>query len=159
MIALAVALALLVGVSLGMLGGGGSILAVPLLVYVAGLGAQEAVATSLLVVGVTSAVGVLPHARAGRVQWRTALVFGVGGMSGAYLGGRLATHVPGRVLLVAFAVMMLATSLGMMRGRRSDAPATGDLHVAAAIGLGMTVGLVTGFVGAGGGFLIVPPWS
>ena len=79
MVILAVALALLVGVSLGLLGGGGSILAVPLLVYVAGLGAHQAVATSLFVVEVTSAVGLVPHARAGRVRWRTGLVFGVGG--------------------------------------------------------------------------------
>jgi uncharacterized membrane protein YfcA/glyoxylase-like metal-dependent hydrolase (beta-lactamase superfamily II)/rhodanese-related sulfurtransferase len=155
MVILAVALALLVGVSLGLLGGGGSILAVPLLVYVAGLGAHQAVATSLFVVGVTSAVGLVPHARAGRVRWRTGLVFGVAGMTGAYAGGRLAGLVPGGVLLTAFAVMMLATAGGMIRGRRS-AGGTGELHPLGAVGLGVTVGLVTGFVGAGGGFLIVP---
>src|SRR5664279_1788545 len=120
MVILAVALALLVGVSLGLLGGGGSILAVPLLVYVAGLGAHQAVATSLFVVGVTSAVGLMPHARAGRVRWRTGLVFGVAGMTGAYAGGRLAGLVPGGVLLTAFAVMMLATAGGMIRGRRGE---------------------------------------
>jgi uncharacterized membrane protein YfcA/glyoxylase-like metal-dependent hydrolase (beta-lactamase superfamily II)/rhodanese-related sulfurtransferase len=155
MIILAVALSLLVGVSLGLLGGGGSILAVPLLVYVAGLDAHQAVATSLFVVGATSAVGLIPHARAGRVRWRTGLVFGVAGMTGAYLGGRLAGLVPGGVLLTAFAVMMLATAGGMIRGRRGGGGA-GELHPLRAVGLGVAVGLVTGFVGAGGGFLIVP---
>jgi uncharacterized membrane protein YfcA/glyoxylase-like metal-dependent hydrolase (beta-lactamase superfamily II)/rhodanese-related sulfurtransferase len=155
MVILAVALALLVGVSLGLLGGGGSILAVPLLVYVAGLDPHRAVATSLFVVGVTSAVGLVPHARAGRVRWRTGLVFGLAGMTGAYAGGRMATLVPGGVLLTAFAVMMLATAGGMIRGRRTGA-GVGELHPLRAVGLGVTVGLITGFVGAGGGFLIVP---
>src|SRR5512139_1435829 len=99
MIALTIALAVLVGVSLGLLGGGGSILTVPLLVYVAGMETKEAIATSLLVVGVTSAVAAVSHARAGRVQWRTGLLFGAAGMVGAYAGGRLAAFVPGGVLL------------------------------------------------------------
>ena len=88
--ALTVVLAVGIGVSLGLLGGGGSILAVPLLVYVAGLPAKEAIAMSLLVVGVTSAAGLIPHARAGRVRWRTGLLFGAAAMAGAYAGGRLA---------------------------------------------------------------------
>jgi uncharacterized protein len=79
MIALTIALAVLVGVTLGLLGGGGSILTVPLLAYVAGMDAKQAIATSLLVVGVTSAVGAVSHAQAGRVQWRTGLVFGAAG--------------------------------------------------------------------------------
>lgn len=120
--ALAAGLAVLVGISLGLLGGGGSILAVPLLVYVAGLPAKEAIATSLLVVGVTSAVGVLPYARAGRVRWRTGLLFGVAGMAGAYAGGRVAVFVPAGVLLTGFAVMMLATATAMIRGRRPRSP-------------------------------------
>jgi uncharacterized membrane protein YfcA/glyoxylase-like metal-dependent hydrolase (beta-lactamase superfamily II)/rhodanese-related sulfurtransferase len=155
MIILAVALSLLVGVSLGLLGGGGSILAVPVLVYVAGLDPHRAVATSLFVVGVTSAVGLVAHARAGRVRWRTGLVFGLAGMTGAYAGGRLASLVPGGVLLTAFAVMMLATAGGMIRGRRGG-PGAGELRTLPAVALGVGVGLVTGFVGAGGGFLIVP---
>ncbi len=104
MIAVAVALAVLVGVSLGLLGGGGSILTVPLLAYVAGMEAKQAIATSLLVVGVTSAVSTLSHARAGRVQWRSGLMFGAAGMVGAYLGGLLSYVVPGSVLLTAFTV-------------------------------------------------------
>ncbi|RGC65926.1 Sulfite exporter TauE/SafE [Micromonospora sp. MW-13] len=157
-LALTVGLAVLVGVSLGLLGGGGSILAVPLLVYVAGLPAREAIATSLLVVGATSVVGVLPHARAHRVRWRTGLVFGLAGMAGAYAGGRLAGYVPAGVLLTGFAGMMLATAVAMIRGRRTagDRPAPPALPLPRVLADGAVVGLVTGLVGAGGGFLVVP---
>ncbi|MDG4801304.1 sulfite exporter TauE/SafE family protein [Micromonospora sp. WMMD980] len=157
-LALTVAGAVLIGVSLGLLGGGGSILAVPLLVYVAGLPAKEAIATSLLVVGATSAVGVLPHARAHRVRWRTGLIFGLAGMTGAYAGGRLAEFVPASVLLTAFALMMLATAVAMIRGRRpvEGRPTPHELPVPRVILDGVVVGLVTGLVGAGGGFLVVP---
>jgi uncharacterized membrane protein YfcA len=157
-LALTVGLAVLIGISLGLLGGGGSILAVPLLVYVADLPAKEAIATSLLVVGVTSAVGVLPHARAHRVRWRTGLVFGLAGMTGAYAGGRLAAYVPAAVLLTGFALMMLATAVAMIRGRRDagDRPVPHELAVPRVILDGVVVGLVTGLVGAGGGFLVVP---
>ncbi|MEU4781494.1 sulfite exporter TauE/SafE family protein [Micromonospora sp. NPDC023633] len=156
-LALTVTLAVLIGVSLGLLGGGGSILAVPLLVYVADLPAREAIATSLLVVGVTSAVGALPHARAGRVRWRTGLLFGVAGMAGAYAGGRLAAFVPAAVLLAGFALMMLATATAMLRGRRDDARRRRhQLPMPRVLLDGVVVGLVTGLVGAGGGFLVVP---
>ncbi|MGS2615822.1 sulfite exporter TauE/SafE family protein [Micromonospora sp. LZ34] len=157
-LALTVGLAVLIGISLGLLGGGGSILAVPLLVYVADLPAKEAIATSLLVVGVTSAVGVLPHARAGRIRWRTGLVFGVAGMAGAYAGGRLAAFVPAAVLLTGFALMMLATATAMIRGRRGTGgkPVPHELPVLRVVLDGVVVGLVTGLVGAGGGFLVVP---
>jgi len=158
---LTVMLATGIGVSLGLLGGGGSILAVPLLVYVAGLPAKEAIATSLLVVGATSAVGVIPHARGGRVRWRTGLIFGFAGMTGAYAGGRVAAYIPGGVLLTGFALMMLATAVAMIRGRRSrpdrpDRPVPHELPVLRVIVDGIVVGLVTGLVGAGGGFLVVP---
>ncbi|SCG49540.1 sulfite exporter TauE/SafE family protein [Micromonospora halophytica] len=157
-LALTVGLAVLIGVSLGLLGGGGSILAVPLLVYVADLPAKEAIATSLLVVGVTSAVGVLPHARAHRVRWRTGLIFGVAGMAGAYAGGRLAEYIPAGVLLTGFALMMLATAIAMIRGRRAGTgkPVPHELPVLRVVIDGVVVGLVTGLVGAGGGFLVVP---
>jgi uncharacterized membrane protein YfcA len=155
---LTVVLAMGIGVSLGLLGGGGSILAVPLLVYVADLPPKEAIATSLLVVGATSAVGVIPHARAGRVRWRTGLIFGTAGMIGAYAGGRLAAYIPGAVLLAGFALMMLATSIAMIRGRRPrpGRPVPHELPVLHVIADGIVVGLVTGLVGAGGGFLVVP---
>ncbi|WP_347404351.1 sulfite exporter TauE/SafE family protein [Micromonospora sp. WMMD961] len=157
-LALTIGLAVLIGVSLGLLGGGGSILAVPLLVYVADLPAKEAIATSLLVVGATSVVGVLPHARANRVRWRTGLIFGVAGMLGAYVGGRLAGFIPAGFLLTGFAVMMLATAVSMIRGRRDAAgrAVPHELAVPRVILDGLVVGLVTGLVGAGGGFLVVP---
>jgi uncharacterized membrane protein YfcA len=158
MIALTVGLALLVGVALGLLGGGGSILTVPLLAYVAGMEAKQAIATSLLVVGTTSAVAAISHARAGRVQWRTGLIFGAAGMAGAYGGGLLAHYIPGSVLLIGFAVMMIATAVAMLRGRTEVGPA--DPHhripVPKVVAEGLIVGLVTGLVGAGGGFLVVP---
>lgn len=158
MIALTIALAVLVGLALGMLGAGGSILTVPLLVYVAGLDTKAAIATSLLVVAVTSAVAAVSHARAGRVQLRTGLVFGAAGVVGAYLGGRVAHYVPDDVLLLAFAAMMIATSAAMIRGRREPDPADVPerLPVGRALVTGGTVGLVSGLVGAGGGFLVVP---
>lgn len=157
MVALTIGLAVVVGISLGLLGGGGSILTVPLLSYVAGLEARRAIATSLLVVGVTSAVGAIAHARAGRVQWRTGLVFGLAGMAGAYAGGLSARFIPGTVLLIVFAVVMIATAVAMLRGRKDvGAEPPESLPVFKILVQGLAVGLVTGLVGAGGGFLVVP---
>lgn len=158
MTALAIGLAVFVGVALGLLGGGGSILTVPLLAYVAGMDAKQAIATSLLVVGVTSAIGAVSHARAGRVQWRTGLIFGAAGMAGAYAGGVLARFIPGTVLLIGFALMMIATAVAMLRGRKDARPTEGThrLPVPKILAEGLVVGLVTGLVGAGGGFLVVP---
>lgn len=157
-LALTLLLAVVVGVVLGLLGGGGSILMVPLLVYVTGLDTKEAIATSLLVVGVTSATGALSHAREGRVRWRTGAVFGGAGMVGAYVGGRVSEYLPGTVLLAAFAVMMAVTALAMLRGRRDIDPdkVHQQLPVLRVVLDGAVVGLVTGLVGAGGGFLVVP---
>jgi hypothetical protein len=154
---LTLVLSVAIGLSLGLLGGGGSILTVPILAYVAGLDAKEAIAASLFVVGVTSAVGVVSHARTGRVRWRTGLLFGGAAMAGAFGGGLLGGFVPGQILMVAFALMMLATAAAMIRGRRgSTEPRDGDLPVLTVIAEGLVVGLVTGIVGAGGGFLVVP---
>lgn len=155
---LTLSLAVLVGVLLGLLGGGGSILTVPLLAYVAQLPAKEAIATSLVVVGTTSAVAAVSHARAGRVQWRTGLVFGAAGMVGAYLGGRLSELFDGKVLLIIFAVVMLVAAVAMIRPRHEPDPdAVPDhLPVARTLAQGLGVGVITGLVGAGGGFLIVP---
>ncbi|WP_224368849.1 sulfite exporter TauE/SafE family protein [Hyalangium versicolor] len=154
-------LSLVAGVSLGLLGGGGSILTVPILVYVLGMSPRGAIATSLVVVGMTSAVGTLSHARAGRVEWRVGLLFGVAGMLGAALGGRVGKFVPPALLLVAFAGMVLATAVAMLRGR--PVPATAEVpeqpagkHLAAVLRNGFGVGLLTGLVGAGGGFMVVP---
>jgi uncharacterized membrane protein YfcA len=156
-IAVTVAAALLIGISLGILGGGGSILTVPLLVYVAGQDTRSAITTSLLVVGITSLAGLVNHARAGRVRWRTGGLFGAAGMAGAYLGGRLAASVPGTVLLIAFGAMMLVTAAAMLRGpHRAPQHAHGELPLPRVLCYGLATGAVTGFVGSGGGFLVVP---
>ncbi|MEU2544385.1 sulfite exporter TauE/SafE family protein [Streptomyces roseolus] len=162
MTVLAVAASLLVGVTLGVLGGGGSILTLPILIHLAGLGTKEAIATSLFVVGVTSLAALVPHARARRVRWRTGLLFGAFGMAGSYGGGRLAEHVPETALLIAFALMMLATAAAMLRTPRAarasltSAPAGARPSVRHVAGEGLLVGAVTGLVGSGGGFLVVP---
>jgi len=158
MFILGVVLAVLIGVSLGLLGGGGSILTVPILLYVFRLPPEQAIASSLLVVGATSAAALIPHARGGRVRWRTGLSFGAASMAGAYLGGRLSAHIPPSVLLLAFGAMMLLTAGAMLRGRREarpDAAETGS-PLARIVAQGLAVGAVTGLVGAGGGFLVVP---
>ncbi|MEU8344823.1 sulfite exporter TauE/SafE family protein [Spirillospora sp. NPDC048832] len=155
-LALTLLAALTVGVSLGLLGGGGSILTVPILVYVAGVETKQAIAMSLFVVGATSVAGVLPHARAGRVRWRTGLLFGGAGMAGAYAGGRLAAYIPAGVLLAAFAVMMAVTAIAMLRSRPAPTGVYAERPIVRILAEGVTVGLVTGLVGAGGGFLVVP---
>jgi len=160
--------ALVVGIMLGLLGGGGSILTVPLLVYVMGVEPRTAIAMSLVVVGVTSTSGALLHARAGRVRWRTAFVFGAGGMVGAFLGGRLNPLLSPTLLLLLFAGVMVAASVAMLR--RADpphrhaalpgAPPPADggagLSLGRILAQGVAVGALSGLVGAGGGFLIVP---
>lgn len=158
MMVLALALSLLIGVALGLLGGGGSILTLPILTYVIGMNAKAAIASSLLVVAVTSAVGAVAHARAGRVRWRTGVIFGGAGMVGAFLGGRLAAYLPGRLLMVLFALMMVGTAVAMLRGRREPAGVAPprELPVFKVVLEGVVVGVVTGIVGAGGGFLVVP---
>jgi hypothetical protein len=149
-------LSILIGISLGLLGGGGSILTVPILTYVGGMAPKAAIASSLFVVGVTSAAGVISHARGGRVRWRTGLVFGAAGMAGAYGGGRLAAFIPGHVLMILFGLMMAATAFAMLRKPRALAAHGTDLPVGKVIVEGVVVGIVTGIVGAGGGFLVVP---
>jgi uncharacterized membrane protein YfcA len=152
-------LALAIGISLGLLGGGGSTLTVPVLHYVFGLGAHDAIAASLVVVATTSAVAVIPHARRGAVHWQLGLVFGACSMASAFIGGRIGALLPGPALISAFAcVMVLAGTVMVLRARRqavSAAPQRSpQLTRMAVIGLG--VGLLTGVLGAGGGFLIVP---
>jgi uncharacterized membrane protein YfcA len=156
MLVLTLLLSITVGLALGALGGGGSTLTVPILTYAGGLEPQSAIASALLVVAATSTIGAASHARAGRVSWRTALAFGPAGMAGAYAGGRLAELLPGRAALVVFAITMCATALAMLlrsggvaHGRREIAPGR-------AIVVGFVVGMVTGTIGTGGGFLIVP---
>jgi uncharacterized membrane protein YfcA len=156
-LALAIVLAVLVGGMLGALGGGGSILTLPILKYLLDMQAHQAIATSLFVVGATSLAALTPYARRGRVHWRIGAIFGLASMLGAYLAGRVARHIPAAVLLIAFAAMMLATALAMLRGRRvPDRGAAPDreppgLPIAKLLVEGAIVGAVTGLVGAGGG--------
>jgi uncharacterized protein len=178
---LGLALAALIGLSLGLLGGGGSILTVPIFVYVLGFGAKEAIAMSLAVVGAVSLFGAAGHWRAGNLNLRVALVFGSVAMVGTYLGARLAVFFSGAAQLALFAVVMLVAAFFMFREKpphRSDDEAwlaeTADMDAmrdAAVLpggapvtrmplGLivveGLAVGVLTGLVGVGGGFLIVP---
>jgi uncharacterized membrane protein YfcA len=154
---------LVVGLLLGLLGGGGSILLVPVLVYLVGLETKVAIATTLVVVGLTSLVAVVGHARAGRVCWKNGWAFGLAGMLGAYGGARLAAYVPGNVLLLMFAVIMLGTAFTMLI-RRSEGPKTDTpgascptrLNLPGVLFDGFLVGIITGLVGVGGGFVIVP---
>lgn len=153
---LAAVLSLAMGVLVGLLGGGGSILTVPLLVYVVGVDEKAAIATSLLVVGVTSACAAVGHGLAGRVRLRTALRFGACSMAGAFLGGQLARFFSGPVLLALFGALMLATAVVLWSGRSEPRVST-SARVPFRLPLqGLAVGAVTGLVGAGGGFLVVP---
>lgn len=159
MLFVGLAIAVFIGVSLGLLGGGGSILTVPLLLYVYGVEAKAAIAMSLLVVGTTSLAALVPHARAGRVRWKIGAIFGAASMLGAYGAGRIAKLIPSSALLLAFGGMMLVTAVAMMRPKRQS---NGDSHEPKSLPLhwilleGLGVGAVTGLVGAGGGFLVVP---
>lgn len=153
-------LAIFVGVALGLLGGGGSILTVPILVYAAGLPAHQAIATSLFVVGATSVAALVPHARAGRVRYATGALFGAASMVGAFTSGRVARDIPAGVLLGAFGLMMAVTAVAMMRKPKADIdgvnPEKARQPLWKILLEGLVVGAVTGLVGAGGGFLVVP---
>jgi uncharacterized membrane protein YfcA/rhodanese-related sulfurtransferase len=150
--------AVAVGLVLGLLGSGGSILTVPVLVYLAGHAEKVAIAESLAIVGAIAAVGAIPYARQKLVDWHSVLYFGVPGIVGTYGGAWLAKWVPGPVQLVLFAVVMLLAAVLMFRGRRE--PAEGEVRERQPLWLigteGLLVGVLTGLVGVGGGFLIVP---
>jgi uncharacterized membrane protein YfcA len=156
-IAASVVLSALIGVLLGLLGGGGSTLTVPMLTFVTGLAARSAITTSLVVVGVTSTVGAVAHARAGRVQWRPAVLLGVTGMAGAYIGGRIATHIPERFTMIVFAAIMITSAVALLRDRAGHSATAEDfdLPTGTALVLGFAVGVVSGVTGAAGGFLLV----
>jgi uncharacterized membrane protein YfcA len=157
---LVLAFSSLIGVALGLLGGGGSILTVPILVYGLGLEPKPAIATSLLVVGVTSSAALYRYARLRLVDFRTGLLFGSAAMVGAFAGGQLASFLSGSLLLVGFAIMMFATAIAMLRGCKDELPgaerSVATLSIARVLGVGVIVGALTGLVGAGGGFMIVP---
>jgi len=180
---LASPLGFLIGVSLGALGGGGSILAVPVLVYVAGQDPKAATATSLVLVTMTALFGIVPHARAGRVRFGKGTLFAATGIAGTLLGTRLNALVDPAVLLLAFAGLMIVVAGLMLRSARrrptpkpvgaavATTPATGEpdadagdeaapgftpAAIARLLATGTVVGMLTGFFGVGGGFVIVP---
>lgn len=162
LVAISFVLAGLMGVTLGLLGGGGSILTVPIFRYVAGFEPKEAIAFSLGVVGATSLIGAWGHWRAGHARLGVAAVFGPVSMAGAYLGARLAAHVAGSAQLMLFGALMLVAAVSMLRGvrrREAERPPERGLSwingpVIGALGFG--VGVITGLVGIGGGFIILP---
>jgi uncharacterized membrane protein YfcA len=151
-------LATFIGLALGLFGGGGSVLAVPMLIYVAGLSDKSAIATSLVLVSVTSLVALSSHAFAKNVEWRGAIAFAPSAMIGAYVGALFAARLPGALLVGLFAVVMVMTAGSMWRkGDAKPEPHPHGRHsVLAVSSLGAAVGLLTGLVGAGGGFLVVP---
>lgn len=158
-------LAVLVGFTVGLLGGGGAILAVPIFVYILGFGTKQAVASSLIVVGVTSLFGLVEHWREDHVKPRTALIFGIFAMAGAYLGSRLAVFFSGAVQLILLVVVMVGAAFLMFRDYNKPDEADSEssfvmkIPIKRAAGLavlGVMVGVLTGLVGVGGGFLIVP---
>jgi len=155
---------LLIGLSLGVLGGGGSILTVPVLVYVIGESAHRATAASLVIVGISALTGMAVHARAGRVRLRSGALFGVIGVAGSVAGAQLSGSVDPQLLLALFAGLMLAAAVAMLRRTRRTDPLAADRIPGAtprpsALRIGMAataVGLITGFFGVGGGFIVVP---
>ncbi|MGW0821617.1 sulfite exporter TauE/SafE family protein [Streptomyces sp. NPDC002845] len=152
---LALAAGGVVGLALGALGGGGSVLAVPALIYLLGFTPVAATTASLLIVTVTSVTGLVAHAREGNVRWRTGSLFALAGIVPAMVTAVLAADVPGAVLTAVFALLALLAALRMLRR-----PATVDggrpLRPARAAAAGAGLGAVTGFLGVGGGFLAVP---
>ncbi len=152
---LGVLLTVLMGVSLGLLGGGGSILAVPILVYVIGLNAHHAIALSLVLVGGTAVLGAWFHQRTVPLAWHEALLFAVCGVPFSFLCGIASRRLPGAILLLLFGVLILTMGGLMFRPRPEPHEGKrGNPALLAAANAG--VGFLTGFLGVGGGFLIVP---
>lgn len=170
---LASPLGFLIGLSLGALGGGGSILAVPALVYAAGQTPKHATTTSLVLVAITAVLGIVPHWRANRVRFGAGTIFGLAGIGGSLLGSHWNRSVDPNILLIAFSGLMIVAAYAMWRRRRTaPVPVLRSLGAAAApvfstvridlrtagkvVVAGTVVGLLTGFFGVGGGFVIVP---
>jgi len=160
---LVVVLGLVIGLLLGLLGGGGSILAVPALVYGADVPLAAAVPTSLIVVGISSITAVLPRLR--RVQWRLAAVVGGSGAVATFAGTAVNRLLPDRWVLIGFAVVMIAAGVRMLRSSGQEAAGACALPgggidwrhcLPRAIATGIGVGFLTGLFGVGGGFLIIP---
>lgn len=157
---LAIPFGVAIGLSLGLVGGGGSILAVPVLVYVLGEDVKAATTASLVIVGVASIAGGIDHARDGRVRWKTALGLGVAGVPGAVAGTALNRAVGSEALLLAFALLLLIAAYATLREGPVEKdcdqrPGSGRLW-RKVLPIGLGIGLLTGFFGVGGGFLVVP---
>lgn len=150
----------LVGFSLGLVGGGGSILAVPLLVYVVGVANPHvAIGTSAIAVAANAAANLVNHAGVRNVKWRCALVFALAGVVGAFAGSSLGKMVDGQRLLALFAVLMMVVGALMLKGRSGEGEASVRLsreNFPKLLAAGLTAGALSGFFGIGGGFLIVP---
>lgn len=157
---LTLACGMIVGLSLGIIGGGGSILAVPLLIHVVGVSNPHvAIGTSVLAVGVSALVNLAGHWRRDNVRWRCAAVFTAAGLLGTISGAQLGLRMDGQKLLLMFAIIMVAVALAMLRPRASGGKVPVRLTEAVAarlLGIGLVAGFVSGFFGIGGGFLIVP---
>ena len=149
--------ALFVGFSLGIFGSGGSILTVPILVYLLGQDEKVAIASSLAIVGLVAAAGSVPYIKQKLVHWRTVLLFGAPGIAGTYLGAWSSTWVSGTVQLVTFAIVMFLAAFLMLKPFKpgNARPSAPRAFYKIAVD-GLAVGMLTGFVGVGGGFLIVP---
>lgn len=163
-IAISLILGAVIGTLLGLLGGGGSILAVPALVYVIHLDVTQAILISLIVVAAASAVGALPKLRAGHVQWRLAAIFALTGIPATFVGAAIGKHLPQPAVLIGFAALMVIAGVRMLRdpGDTGTACTVGDSGInwrrcaPRSIPAGLVVGLLTGLFGVGGGFLIIP---
>lgn len=147
------------GTLLGLLGGGGSIIAVPILVYILGLETKAAIGVSLIIVGLASLLAAWSHYRNHAVIVSTALIFGATGAVGSYTGSQIAQVIPDSVQLTLFAIMMALVALLMLRHKQSTTESVNDekefaLPIVLACGLG--AGVLTGLIGVGGGFIIVP---
>jgi hypothetical protein len=158
MIAVGLVLALIIGLTLGLFGGGGSTLTVPIFVYVLGFDPKLAIAMSFPVVGATSLVGAVGHWRAGNIRLANALIFGLVAMTGAYGGARASRMLDGRVQLLILGVVMAAAAVMMTRSAQRDTAEAAIPEEPSAILylVGLAVGALTGVIGIGGGFLLVP---
>jgi uncharacterized protein len=156
MTASALAGAVLIGLSLGLTGAGGSILTLPVLVYLAGIAPRDAVPLSLLVVGAVALVGAIQRARARQIHWPAVLWFSLSGMAGAALGAGFTGRVPQEALMISFAILMVLVAWRMAVTRPDEVPDRGDCRPLRCLIAGGGVGILTGFLGVGGGFLLVP---
>jgi uncharacterized membrane protein YfcA len=149
-----------IGLVLGLVGGGGSILALPMMIYVVGVSNPHiAIGTSALSVSANSAMALVHHARSKTVNWSCGLIFAAGGMAGALIGAKVGKAVDGKQLLFLFAIIMIVVGVSMLRNRRQDGTADAKCdrrNTPSVVGIGTVTGAMSGFFGIGGGFLIVP---